>query len=205
MNLDFAALYTLGEGWRRTALRAHQAAGRPDPDDLLLARVRPTAPVVFRRDTGSRPMDLVGTTSVATTLVSDRFVAVLADVGADGWTTYPVRVLDRAGAVIAGYHGLAVTGRAGPLDRGRTRVVARPPQAPAGGVTYEERGWYFDPATWDGTDVFAAEGTRAVCVTDRVRRALEGAGATNVAFTRLSHRLVTLHAAPPVGRALAPD
>jgi hypothetical protein len=204
-DLDFSQLFALGEGLRRTALRAHREVPWPAASDLLLGRHRPEAPLEFRRDSGSRLMDLVGTTAVAIKLFSERFVAALSAAGARGWGTYPVRLLDRAGGEVPGYAGLAVSGRAGPLDRGRTRVVALPPVGPGLPVSYEERGMYFDPASWDGTDVFVPEGTTAVCVTDRVRRALTAAGATNLDFVPLSHHLMNLHSAPPPGVPVADD
>jgi hypothetical protein len=64
---------------------------------------------------------------------------------------------------------------------------------------------YFDPASWDGADVFVPEGTRAVCVTDRVRWALAAAGATNLCFVPLSHHLMNLHSVPPPGTPVADD
>lgn len=55
-----------------------------------------------------------------------------------------------------------------------------------GGVFPYWRGLYFDPDTWDGSDIFMPGGrTGWVFVLDHVRDALEKAHVKNVAFQRL--------------------
>ena len=139
----------------------------------------------------------MGATFVAILLISERFLDTLLEVRATGWGTYPVRPYDRAGLELPGYHGLAVTGRAGPIDRSRSRIELLPPPVPEEQAMYAEIGMYFDPGTWDGSDIFMPEGTLAVCVVERVKQALEERKLTNIEFTPLSERRGKLYSEAP--------
>ena len=90
-----------------------------DLDDvgLLRGEVVPDEPVVFRRHLGNVPRDLVMGASVSLLLISEHVRSILAGGSFTGWATYPVRLLDRRGDEVAGYHGLAVTGRSKQVDR----------------------------------------------------------------------------------------
>lgn len=48
------------------------------------------------------------------------------------------------------------------------------------------RGLCFPPESWDGSDIFTAEGYAGIFAVEAVKEALEGAGVTNVDFRRLS-------------------
>lgn len=47
-------------------------------------------------------------------------------------------------------------------------------------------GLYFDPVSWDGSDVFLPKGNGRTFITEDLKSALERAGITNVYFTALS-------------------
>ena len=49
-------------------------------------------------------------------------------------------------------------------------------------------GIFFDESTWDGSDFFVPEGTAMVCVTARVKEALEKSDLQNFALTSLKDR-----------------
>lgn len=148
-------------------------------------RLRPERPVEFIQDEGQEPMDILGTT-IGLTLISAVFDAVLRDEGFSGWTTFPVRVLLRNGEEVPGYHGLAITGRCGPIDDSWCEEVVLPPPAPGGRAQPGIRGLCVSPDTWDGTDLFAPPDSMYTWTVDAVRRAAIQAGMTNVRFERLS-------------------
>jgi hypothetical protein len=75
------------------------------------ALIEPKEPVRFHHDEGSRVKGDIGTTWALRHLVSDRFILALDRFS--GWRTYPVEVYEAGGELIAGNHGLAVTGRCG--------------------------------------------------------------------------------------------
>jgi hypothetical protein len=95
----------------------------------------------------------------------------------------PDAVHDQTGLHIPGYHGLAVTGRCGQVYPDRTNVVER---TYPGGVYPFYRGEYFDPATWDGSDLFTGAKGVSVYFTARVRDVFRAYGIGNVEFRRIT-------------------
>ena len=81
-----------------------------------------------------------------------------------------MQVFSKDGDRLQGYVGLSIRGRCGPIDDSLSERV--PKQYP-GGVFPVLKGMYFDPATWDGSDVFTVKGRASfICVLDSVRAAL---------------------------------
>jgi hypothetical protein len=103
-----------------------------------------------------------------------------------GWTTYPVELYDKAGQAVPGYHGLAVTGRTGPIDPDLSPVMTVPPPVPEGKAMPHRIGHRFWPETWDGSDLFSPEGTMLVLGVQEVRDALVEAKVTNVESRRIT-------------------
>jgi hypothetical protein len=116
-------------------------------------------------------------------LVSERVITLLRDAGFTGWRTYDVELVGHDGAPIPGYYGLAIHGRCGPIDYSKSEEI---PTITPGGVSSHWFGLYFDPDTWDGSDLFMPEGTSGwIFVVDDVKRAFEKAKIKNVEFTNL--------------------
>lgn len=115
-------------------------------------------------------------------LVSDRFISVLEDTEATGWTTYPVALRDRKGAGIRGYRGLCVLGRAGPQLVSRAKRVKRGHRTDPARQHWALRGFYLAEESWDGSDVFMAEGRYDIFMTDRVVRAMKRAGLKGIVY-----------------------
>ena len=130
-----------------------------------------------------KPSDIINTTLAIPVLVSDRVVGILKAGQFSGWRTYPINLFAKDGARIPGYHGLAVHGRCGPIDNSRAvKLQAIYP----GGVFPTWRGLFFDPATWDGSDLFMPAGEVGwILAVDAVKRAFEKAKVSNVLFTPL--------------------
>ena len=143
---------------------------------LFFAQHTPAEPLRLRRNSGRRePGDRGWGGSTAIVLISPRFVAALRYAGCTGWSTYPVEIV---GGEAPGFAGLAVTGRCGPIDADTYgRDAADPPWRVGIG---------FDPASWDGSDVFAPYPRTKTLLSDRARKALEVARLKNVGFERLS-------------------
>ena len=186
--MDFDRLYEMDTVDKRTAL--HVRPREPDEiDDVALLRgeIRPRSPLVFeyfKGASGSTAYDFVSTSLVSLRLISDRVVSVLRDFS--GWSTFPVEIYGKKGERIPGYHGLVVTGRCGPIDDSRSRPAIRPPARPQGRPTRMWIGLYFDPKTWDGSDLFLPGDWASIFVTEAVKKALEKAKITNVMFTPLT-------------------
>jgi hypothetical protein len=175
-----------GLGPGGNALRVRPRERLSDAHALARGEERPRKPIEFVRDEGRIACDLVGTTHGRPVLVSDQFVSVLKENGFTGWETFPARLFHTDGSEIEGYHGLAVTGRAGPIDDSLSEEIIIPPPVPQGRARRGLRGACFQPETWDGSDVFVTGGSSAITVTEPVKRVLEKACLTNIRFKRRS-------------------
>lgn len=196
-ELDFSRIYVIGYTFKREALHFQAVEKALEWRKLLRGEMRPREAIEFRWDSGSKPQDLMGETYGGLLLVSERFIDTLLEERVTGWGVYPVRLYDKAGFKLSGYHDLAVSGRAGSIDWTKSRIELLPPPVPQGKAMYAEIGMYFEPETWDGSDIFIPEGTSAVCAVDRVKRALQRRKLTNLHFTRLTERRGKLFSEPP--------
>jgi hypothetical protein len=183
---DFDKLFWLHDGHRRGALRAKPRAWVRDQLAVLVGRESVTKPLDCDQFLGKTPYDLVGTGFAAFHLISDRVVASLRGEGFTGWRSYPAAVHTKGGEVISGYQGLVVTGKCVPTDPTAAREALAPPPNRRGQSTLVRQGLYFDPATWDGSDLFVPEGTGWIIVMEPVKEALTRARVTNIGFGRLT-------------------
>jgi hypothetical protein len=179
--LGFSKIYVLRESGGTRAFR-----GKIFVDDPF-AVTRGEIPVdraEVRWAMGSGiPSDIVRTTFAAPVIAHERVVRLLEDGGFSGWKTYPVQLFGKDGAPISGYHGLSVHGRCGPIENDRSETVDRTFPARVSPVW---RGLYFDPTTWDGSDVFMPAGKVGwIFAVEAVKRAFAKAKVKNVVFTRL--------------------
>jgi hypothetical protein len=130
---------------------------------------------------GSAPADVIRTTMAIPYIVHDRVVDILGQF--TGWSTYPVEVYGKLEARVGGYRGLSINGRCGPIDKTKSQPIMK--KFPAR-MSKAWRGLFFDPSTWDGTDLFMPHGNNGwIFVVDEVRRAFERAKVENVTFTAL--------------------
>ena len=148
---------------------------------LLLGEWTPFAAVPAKWATKKRQADIVWADALLV-MVSDRIVTLFASHGVSGWRTVETTLTGAGGR----YHILVIEGRAGAMR------YTQPPNTPV--LPGERRpGWRmnFDLDTWDGSDVFVAEGTIYLIVTERVQRLLEQERICNVESTRLDQVLVS--------------
>lgn len=131
----------------------------------------------------AKPGDIVWTTLAMPLLLSQRAVGVLREGEFSGWDVVGVDLHGRAGEQLPTYHYLCVRGRCGPIENFRSERIEK---IYPGGVFPMWKGLYFDPVTWDGSDVFMPAGNVGwIFVVERVKRAFEKAKIKNVIFTRL--------------------
>lgn len=171
-----------------------RSAGRPfhadiemtDKESVKMPRAELTLPrpVQARWAMGrKKPGDVIWTTLAIPVLVSERLITILRDAGFQGFGTYAVNLVGHDGVPIPGYHGLSIHGRCGPIDESKAVQV---PRIYPGGVFPVWLGMYFDPDTWDGSDLFMPDDPPgAIFVTEEVKRAFEKAKIKNVQFTPL--------------------
>lgn len=183
--MDFGSFCLLEDAFTPGSLRVLLGES---VDDMALARgdALPDEPLICRHHMGGRPRDLVGTGYGTVDLLSDRVISILRDSGFTGWKTFPVEVYGKRGERIEGYHGFSVTGRCGPIDWSKGKKVRKPPPVPWGEGYDAWVGMYFDPATWDGSDIFVPEETAYTIMVERVVTALKKAKVTNMTFKPLT-------------------
>ena len=134
---------------------------------------------------GGQPLSVVWTGDPAVVLFHESLLNRLEIAGITGWHAYPVRVHGRDGQEIAGYAGLSITGRCGELKKDLSEQVIE--QTPFDELELRFKGRYFDPSTWDGSDVFTPSVPSYYrFLTQRARRTLTHAGIKNVRFVPLT-------------------
>ena len=130
----------------------------------------------------SSPGDVVWTTSALPLLISERLVRRLREARYSGWEVTPVSLLGKKGEPLPPYFFLQLNGRCGPIDYRQSRRINK---TYPGGVFPAWRGLYFDPNTWDGSDLFMAEGTGFKFVVEAVRETLVACLVKNLLFESL--------------------
>ena len=174
----------LGEPGNSRAFRVDLELSTEQAFALTREELRSEKPVIARWSMGARqPVDVIWTGIAAPVLISDRVVTLLSRARARGWNAYEVALHGKGGEAIGGYHGLSVHGRCGEIDNSRSVEV---PKVYPAGVFPVWRGLYFDPRTWDGSDVFMSLGGEGwIFVVEGVKQALEKAKVKNVVFKPL--------------------
>jgi hypothetical protein len=184
-RMDFDRLYFVEDPCTRGALVV-DSERIEYPPRLFWGEEQPATPLHFTHAMGGKPRDVIWTTYGFLYLVSQRVITVLGENRFTGWTTFPAEVCGKGNERIEGYHGFAVTGRAGEEDLTR-RVKVRLPadRGPNSGLE-AWLGVYFDPASWDGSDVFILAGGLRAIIAEPVKAALERARIRNLLYTRLT-------------------
>lgn len=127
-------------------------------------------PVSYRYSGGETvPDDFIWTDNCF--LISERTKKTFEDFNLTGWKTYPIKLYDKKGNLINGYYGFAITGKVGPVDYTRSKIIAKPSMV-LGKPNIVKIGIYFDENSWDGSDFFIAT---PILVTNRVVEALKKA------------------------------
>ena len=138
-------------------------------------------PLRYDADSGSRATDVLWSQDPLHFCISGQLVRLLKKNEITGWSTFPVEVYDRKGAVLPDYHGFAVTG--GICDQDFDRSVPFDNEMPGGHFTYY-RGIYFYESQWNGSDMFWIGAGIPVCA-DKVYRLFTKHKIGNIRFTPL--------------------
>lgn len=110
-------------------------------------------------------------------LVSDKIVDAISRNNITGWKATPVRI---AGKEDLKYYILMVTGRCGFVDYNKCKKIIK--KTPGGEDWPFLQGLFFEPESWDGTDIFVAENVAFIFCTEKVKKVIKQIKATNVSF-----------------------
>jgi hypothetical protein len=175
---SFEAIYQLEDPLMDEPYRG--ALGLPHDAARLATRGEylPESPVPVYPSMGPDLWEVIWMDNFGPMAVLDQVVDLLRAQSFTGWSTYSVAVHDWSGILVPRYFGFAVTGRCGPIDYRRSRLVNTHTMIP------DYVGLYFDPTTWDGSDFFFSDRASPFVVAE-VKDALEQAGVPNLKFTPL--------------------
>lgn len=142
-------------------------------------------PVVFKHAYGSKLHDILDTGWPSLYLISEKMRAILEDNKLTGWKTFNVKVLDKNGQEIKGYHGLSVTGRCGKIDYSKSEIVEKR-LVQNGPLVKYYKGLHIGLNEWDGTDFFLPEKYFGIMITQAAVKALEKNKLTNIRLDSLA-------------------
>jgi hypothetical protein len=167
----------------------------PEEDYFTRCERRPKKAVTITHDMGEpMPKDAFWTSAVVPLIVSQRFIDVLLENRFTGWDTYPVKVHAKGGELVPGYHGLCISGRCGPVLWEKSEVIYK--DYPGSRFPCY-KGEYFDPDTWDGSDLFMRTTfTGVMYVLEPVKNALTRAKIRNLLFERLDEIVLQVELNP---------
>lgn len=178
-------MYVLGDGLSSATLHVQPCQSILEPYRLLRGEDYSQHPIVFEPRMGGVPRDFILTGYASLFLISPRVIDLLHKNEVTGWSTYPVEVTGKTGEPLNGYAGLSITGRCGPPDKPNVRKPWHDPPRWSENPYEWMRRPYFDPSTWDGSDMFVPTGTGHIILVDRVVTLLKRAKVTNARFELL--------------------
>lgn len=151
---------------------------------LALGAIDPPGELRFEHAGGWSLTDVLNSTSGQLMLLSARVCEAMMPFS--GWRPLPAVIVAADGAERRDFVVLCVEGRSGPIDDALSERVTLPPPVPGAPGGPGLRGLYFEPDTWDGSDVFAPEGSTLTFVTQDVGGAIERLKPTNALIEQLS-------------------
>lgn len=179
----FEGLYRIGEKPGSRAFRASLGIGRSEALDLLEGAADYSGTLSARWAMGAAtPDDVVWTRLAAPILLSERVINALRAKSITGWSAIPVELHGKDGRRFPPYYFIRINGRCGPIDITRSTKIDR---IYPGGIRPVLRGLYFDPSTWDGSDIFLPASTTFKIAISPVKELFEDLRVKNISFTRL--------------------
>jgi len=140
-------------------------------------------PVVFEQEYGRKFYDVLNTGWASLYLISEKFKTILEGSKLTGWKVYPIKLFDKKGNEIAGYHGFSVTGRCKSTSFAKSEIIEKQ-WVESGPICKYYRGILIDG--WDGSDFFSPHEEAGIFVTKNAADALKTNKLTNVYLKNLA-------------------
>jgi hypothetical protein len=197
-NMNYSKFYEFHDRMTRGAYNAIRTIDQTPFDGVKLLRGELNVNMSFRfaYHFGTKVYDLVAIGWAGIYLLSDKVINLLREHQITGWITYSTILYDKKDKEIEGYSLFSVTGRSGPIDWAKSEKFVKDPYVPGGGRADMLRGVYFDLDTWDGSDIFLADGTLYTFVTQKVRDLLVKNKVTNILLERVTEIETIDHTIP---------
>lgn len=148
-------------------------------------------PVIFKQKYGNKLHDILDTGIVGLFLISDRMKTILEENKLTGWKTFLIKIYDKNGSEIVGYHGLSITGRCGPTSFEKSEIIEKK-LVPTGPACKYYKGISIDK--WDGMDFFSPDKKYRTFVTKKAADILTKSKLTNLRLENLAdHEIDVRH------------
>ncbi len=149
-------------------------------------------PTVFVQTSGGekKAPDLIIPSSLNLTLYHKDLIEKFKESGFTGWESYPIKILCKNGEISEDYHAFIIKGICGYYDVKKSKIIDYT-EDNGGYILKEKRyqGMYFDPESWDGSDIVTMEKTWMTIISEPVMQELKRQKA-KVNMTRLSEHLL---------------
>ena len=141
--------------------------GTYDADSLAIGNYEGiNFPVIFKQAYGKKLLNILGTGWGTLYLISDKMKTILEENKLTGWKTFPIKLYDKKGKEIFGYHGFSITGHCGPIDYKKAEIIDRQ-RIPTGPIFKAYKGMHFGLDKWDGSDFFIPGKVLFFIITDK--------------------------------------
>lgn len=124
------------------------------------------------------------------TPISDKVLNLLIENNITGWKTYPIRVFDKKGNEIEGYHGFSITGRCKDLDLTLVKERVEYQYRESGPIYHHIKGFPLDISTWDSSDIFILSGTGYSFMSKKVYSIFKKAKVSNIEYIKVSEYVI---------------
>lgn len=146
-------------------------------------------PVIFKQEYGENLKDILDTGWPSLYLISDRMKAILEANLLTGWQTFPIKLFDKKGNEIFGYHGFSITGKCSPTMYENCEIIEKR-MVPNGPLCKFYKGVFIDK--WDGSDFFTPEGTYDTFITKKAADVLKKSKITNMQLKNLANSEISV-------------
>lgn len=140
-------------------------------------------PILFKQKYGNELNDMLDTGIAGLFLISDRMKTILEENNLTGWKTFPIKLYDKNGGEIIGYHGLSITGRCGSTSFEKSKIIEKQ-LVPTGPICKYYKGIHIDK--WDGSDFFSPDKKYRTFITKKAADILKKNKLTNVRLENLA-------------------
>jgi hypothetical protein len=187
-NEIYRNLYRLSDAFNNRAVRFNFNEG---PGKIIIAneefrkysdkRWFPFGFIEIFPDFGNTTYDILWSTSIGLTCISQKLQNILKQNKITGWEIFPVLISDPKNKLKDKFDGFRVTGPYIGFDYRRASLEDRPAPSPTGQSYQVYKGYYFDLSKYDGSDFFLVGGT--IIMTKRVKDLLVYNKVRNICIT----------------------
>ncbi len=192
---EFSSKYVQSTVQARAVGLGVDKAGIHDHNNLIKGKYEGIKfPVVFEQYSGKNYTDILDTGWTSFHLISDRMKAILEENHLTGWKVFPIKLYDKKGTEIHGYHGFSFIGKCDQSDYQKSEIIEKR-LVPHGPLCKYYKGLIVDD--WDGSDFFTPEATYKTLVTKKAADILKKAKITNLELMNLADFEIHVNDARP--------